>query len=167
MAALLAQEVLTKDYEVVRICIAFHPVEERFEVANPAIRKDASWIEDVADVFAPDASLVGLTDSYTAKNLGADRQRVSLVLERLRKIVNNSVGVIELAEDLDIETVTEIFIRVNSTGAELSQADFVMSKIAASKSTEAIFSGRPSTTFVILSWHPSFCHGSNRETGPS
>ena len=133
MAALLGQEVLTKDYEVVRICIAFHPVEERFEVANPAIRKDASWIEDVADVFAPDASLVGLTDSYTAKNLGADRQRVSLVLERLRKIVNNSVGVIELAEDLDIETVTEIFIRVNSAGAELSQADFVMSKIAASE----------------------------------
>ena len=38
---------------------------------------------------------------------------------------------IELAEDLDIETVTEIFIRVNSAGAQLSQADFVMSKIAA------------------------------------
>ncbi|MFC6920936.1 hypothetical protein [Meiothermus taiwanensis] len=37
---------------------------------------------------------------------------------------------IELAEDLDIETVTEIFIRVNSAGVELSQADFAMSKIA-------------------------------------
>ena len=40
---------------------------------------------------------------------------------------------IELAEDLDIETVTEIFIRVNSAGAELSQADFAMSKIAANE----------------------------------
>ncbi len=133
MAALLGQEVLTKDYEIVRISIAFHPVEERFEVANPAIRKDASWIEDVADVFAPHANLVELTDAYTAKNVHADRRRVSLVLEKLRKIVNNSVGIIELAEDLDIETVTEIFIRVNSAGAELSQADFVMSKIAASE----------------------------------
>lgn len=46
---------------------------------------------------------------------------VSRVLERLRKIINNHVGVIELAEDLDIETVTEIFIRVNSAGTELSQ----------------------------------------------
>src|SRR5205085_4176156 len=54
-------------------------------------------------------------------------------LEKLRKIVNNHVGVIELAEDLDIETVTEIFIRVNSAGAELSQADFAMSKIAANE----------------------------------
>ncbi len=52
------------------------------------------------------------------------------MLERLRKIINNHVGVIELSDDLDIETVTEIFIRVNSAGTELSQADFAMSKIA-------------------------------------
>jgi hypothetical protein len=39
-----------------------------------------------------------------------------------------------LAEDLDIETVTDMFIRVNSAGAELSQADFAMSKIAANES---------------------------------
>jgi len=45
-------------------------------------------------------------------------------------IVHNHVGIIELAEDLDIETVTEIFIRVNSAGSPLSQADFAMSKIA-------------------------------------
>jgi hypothetical protein len=130
MAALLGREVLTKDYETVRIRIAFHPQEERFEVANPAIRKDAAWIEDVAAVFAPDASLTELTDTYTDKNSDADRKRVSRVLEKLRKIINNHVGVIELADDLDIETVTEIFIRVNSAGTELSQADFAMSKIA-------------------------------------
>jgi hypothetical protein len=130
MAALLGREVLTKDYETVRIRIAFHPQEERFEVANPAIRKDVAWIEDVAEVFAPDASLTELTDTYTEKNPAADRKRVSRVLEKLRKIINNHVGVIELADDLDIETVTEIFIRVNSAGTELSQADFAMSKIA-------------------------------------
>ena len=130
MAALLGREVLTKHYETLRICIAFHPQEERFEVANPAIRKDVAWVEDVANVFSPDASLMELTDVYTAKNPSADRWRVSRVLEKLRKIINNHVGVIELADDLDIETVTEIFIRVNSAGTELSQADFAMSKIA-------------------------------------
>jgi hypothetical protein len=40
MAALLGCEVLTKDYETVRIRIAFHPQTEKFEVANPAIRRD-------------------------------------------------------------------------------------------------------------------------------
>lgn len=130
MAALLGHEVLTKDYETVRIRIAFQPQEEKFEVANPAIRKDGAWLPDVAEVFAPDAAIVDLTDAYADRNPRADRKRVSRVLEKLRKIINNHVGIIELADDLDIETVTEIFIRVNSAGAELSQADFAMSKIA-------------------------------------
>lgn len=131
MAALLGREVLTKYYETVRIRIAFHPIEERFEVSNPAIRKDAAWLPDLADVFSPDASLSELTDDYAENNPDADRKQVSRILERLRKIINNHVGIIDLAEDLDIETVTEIFIRVNSAGASLSQADFAMSKIAA------------------------------------
>lgn len=133
MAGLLGREVLTKDYETIRIRIAFHPQTEKFEVANPAIRKDVAWIEDVAAVFAPEADLIELTEDYVAKNPAADRKQVGKVLQRLGKIINNHVGLIELAEDLDIETVTEIFIRVNSAGAELSQADFAMSKIAANE----------------------------------
>jgi hypothetical protein len=130
MAALLGREVLTKDYETIRIRIAFHPQEERFEVSNPAIRKDVAWINDVAEVFAPEASLTELTDAYSEKNPAAARNKVSRILEKLRKIINNHVGIIELSDDLDIETVTEIFIRVNSAGTELSQADFAMSKIS-------------------------------------
>lgn len=65
--------------------------EERFEVSNPAIRKDAAWIEDVAEVFAPEASLTELTDNYSEKNPAADRKAVSRVLEKLRKIINNHV----------------------------------------------------------------------------
>src|SRR5688500_10824816 len=60
MAALLGREVLTDEYETVRIRIAFHPIDEKFEVANPAIRKDPSWLPDVAEVFAADASLIEL-----------------------------------------------------------------------------------------------------------
>jgi len=134
MAGLLGREVLTKDYETLRIRIAFHPFEEKFEVANPAIKKDGAWIEDAATVFAPEADLIDLTEAYMTKNPEANRKQVGKVLQRLKMIVNNQVGLIELAEDLDIETVTEIFIRVNSAGTELSQADFVMSKIAANES---------------------------------
>jgi hypothetical protein len=133
MAALLGQEVVTKEYQLVRIRIAFNPLEERFEVANPAIRKDPAWLADVAELFDPESDLIDLADSYADRNPTSDRRRVSRVLEKLRKIGNNPVGVIELDENLDIETVTEIFIRVNSAGVELSQADFAMSKIAANE----------------------------------
>jgi len=133
MASLLGNEVLNRDYETIRIRIAFHPIEQRFEVSNPAIRKDAAWISDIVEVFRPDAKLLQLTREYAKANPGVDEDAIFGALERLRKIINNHVGIIELAADLDIETVTEIFIRVNSAGAELSQADFAMSKIAANE----------------------------------
>jgi hypothetical protein len=130
MAALLAREVVTKDYDTVRIRIAFNPLEERFEVRNAAIAADPAWIEDISVLFAPDFDLIELSENYLAQNPGADRKTVGKVLQKLCRIVHNHVGVVELADDLDIETVTEIFIRVNSAGVELSQADFAMSKIA-------------------------------------
>ncbi|HGM8349018.1 TPA: DUF262 domain-containing protein [Pseudomonas aeruginosa] len=39
-AAIAGQQVVNQDYQQVRIRIAFHPIEERFEVSNPAIEKD-------------------------------------------------------------------------------------------------------------------------------
>lgn len=156
MAGLLGLEVLSKDYETIRIRIAFHPLLEKFEVANPAIRKDVAWVDDVARVFSPDADIIELTEVYVEKNPMADRKKVGKILQRLVKIINNHVGLIELAEDLDIETVTEIFIRVNSAGAELSQADFAMSKIAANETYGGNMLRRAIDYFCHLAVAPEF-----------
>ena len=75
MAGLLGREVLTKDYETIRIKIAFHPQEERFEVSNPAIAKDAAWIPDVATIFAPDAKMLQITKAYVERNPGTDEDQ--------------------------------------------------------------------------------------------
>jgi hypothetical protein len=156
MAALLGHEVLTKDYETAQIRIAFHPQEERFEVSNPAILRDTSWIADVSSVFAPDAKLLRITKSYAEANSAVNEDVIFAVLENLRKIVNNHVGVIELADDLDIETVTEIFIRVNSAGTELSQADFAMSKIAVNENFRGNLLRKAIDYFCHLAVAPEF-----------
>ncbi len=130
MAALLAQEVINKDYRRVRIRIAFHPIKKEFDVSNPAIAKDPLWIPDIAVVFDPQTSLYDLVTEYCGRNPETSQQTISKSLEALKGITSNQIGLIELASDLDIETVTEIFIRVNSEGVPLSQADFAMSKIA-------------------------------------
>ncbi len=156
MAALLGYEVLTKDYDTVRIRIAFQPQEERFEVANPAIKKDAAWIADVAEVFAPSTSVFGLVGNYCSKNQGVSQDIVFGSVEKLRNIINNHVGVIELADDLDIETVAEIFIRVNSAGTELSQADFAMSKIAVNESFGGNMLRKAIDYFCHLAVSPDF-----------
>jgi hypothetical protein len=134
MASLLGIEVLTEDYETVQIRIAFNPQEQTFEVANPAIRKNPVWIPDVAVVFKPETSIFKVVNEYCQANPECNQDKVFEVIERLRGIIHNHVGIIELSEDLDIETVTEIFIRVNSAGSPLSQADFAMSKIAVNES---------------------------------
>ena len=54
-------------------------------------------------------------------------------MERFRGIRNNLLGLIELNSDLDVQTVAEIFRRVNSQGVTLNTADFAMSKMAASE----------------------------------
>ena len=130
MASLLGREVVDKDYQQVHIRIAFHPAHQQFEVSNPAIAKDVSWIPDVSVVFDPDSSLFELVTAYCQRNPDTTKDNIFRSLERLRGITSNQIGLIELNSDLDIETVTEIFIRVNSEGVPLSQADFAMSKIA-------------------------------------
>jgi len=156
MASILGYEVLTKDYDTVRIRIAFHPQEEKFEVSNPAIQKDPVWMPDVAEIFSPNAKLLQITKVYAEANPNVDADTIFGKVDALRKIINNHVGVIELADDLDIETVTEIFIRVNSSGAELSQADFAMSKIAANETYNGTTLRKAIDYFCHLSVAPEF-----------
>ena len=130
-AAVLGQPVVNKEYRKVRISIAFHPIEERFEVANPAITRNAAWISDVSSLVGGEVDLFDAVEKYLADNPSADKSKVKDNLRNLADIAKKQIGQIELSHDLDIETVTEIFIRINSKGTVLSQADFVMSKIAA------------------------------------
>jgi len=113
----------------VRIKIAFHTIEERFEVQNPAILKDKTWLHDISEAINGD--LFEIADNYFDLNPDVDRKQVRNAFSNLMNIPKKQIGLIELSPDLDIETVTEIFIRINSKGVVLSQADFVMSKIAA------------------------------------
>ena len=70
-----------------------------------------------------------LVGEYCSKNASVSQQEVFNRVQQLQQIKGKQIGLIELAADLDIETVTVIFSRINSKGVRLSQADFAMSKI--------------------------------------
>lgn len=127
-AAILGQYVVNKTYQRIKIKIAFHPLDERFEVQNPAILKDKTWLPDISHAISGD--LFEIAEQYFELNPEVDKKQVRSALTNLMNIPKKQIGIIELAADLDIETVTEIFIRINSKGVVLSQADFAMSKIA-------------------------------------
>ena len=131
-AAIVGEPVIGNNYRKKRIKIAFHPLEQRFEVSNPAIEKDGAWISDIAPLYQPGFDSFNFVIDYCVKNQldNSKRSAVNDVLTKLQQIQNNSIGVIELSHQLDIAQVTEIFIRINSKGVVLSQADFAMSKIS-------------------------------------
>lgn len=129
-AAILGQPVINKEYKKVKITISFHPMEERFEVFNTAIKKDNAWIPDISRIITGEERVSRVVKTYCENNPNAEEEQVEDALEKLKSLIKKQIGLIELDAELDIETVTEIFIRINSKGVVLSQADFAMSKIA-------------------------------------
>lgn len=164
-AAVLGQQVVNKDYRKVNIRVAFHPLKHTFEVSNTAIERDTAWIANIAPIVSGKVSLLKAIREYSKANPAVDEDVIEQSLSALTDIAKKQIGLIELDHDLDIETVTEIFIRINSKGTVLSQADFAMSKIAA----DANFGGptlrKAIDYFCHLAMEPGF-HGQLRERDP-
>lgn len=132
-AAILGETVKNKDYADIRIKVAYNPVEHRFATYNAAISKDPIWIKDIAPLLSGEVAPRVVRKEYIEQNPTINEDTIEEAIDALKDIVNKQVGVIELSGNLDIERVTEIFIRINSKGVPLNQADFVMSTIAANE----------------------------------
>jgi hypothetical protein len=129
-AAIVGQRVLDKNYKEINIRIAFNPLEEKFDVLNKAYEKSPEWIDNINPIVNDEISISKAIRKYCQDNPDADEELVEERIENLKRIKTKQVGIIELDASLDIDTVTEIFIRINQKGVVLSNADFVMSKIA-------------------------------------
>lgn len=138
MTSIAGFKVMNEDYKKERVKIAFNPFEvlskdkeaEIFAVQTPAHLKDKKWIADVADIFVDGFSNYKYVQTYCLANPEMNPDDFDKIITKLRGIAQRSLGVIELDANLDIDVVTDIFIRINSKGTALSQGDFVMSKIA-------------------------------------
>ena len=142
MTAIAARKIFNSEFQETRVKIAFNPFAaleyergneeaEIFAVQTPAHLKSKNWIPDISVIFESTFSSWTFIPQYIEANPemeGGDLQRV---LNHLKGIETTQIGVIELSEKLDIDVVTDIFIRINSKGTALSQGDFVMSKMAA------------------------------------
>jgi hypothetical protein len=128
-AAVAGLPVVDKRYRKARITISFNPVTEVFETATPVLRKNPEWIADISAFFNAASSYTFMRE-YFDDNPDVDKGAVEGAISRLESMRNAQVGVISLADDLEVETVAEIFVRINSKGVPLSSADFAMSKIA-------------------------------------
>ena len=162
MTSILGMVVLDDEYKERIIKIAYNPFakddEDIFEVQDQSHLKSKKWIEDISVFFKPNFSLFSFVREYCKENPEITEDEFAEKINKVLDIKNKELGVIELSADLDIETVTDVFIRINSKGAVLSQADYAMSKIAADEKYGGNVLRKAIDYFCHIAVEPSFYH---------
>ena len=131
-AVIKGKMIFDENFHKSRIRIAFNPLEEKFEVTNPAIEKNAMWIADIGRLWDPSVSTFTFINEYL-KGLREKQQitteeenRAVKAIERLQKLMDYPLTVLEISSSVDEDRVSEIFVRINSKGTPLNQADFIL-----------------------------------------
>lgn len=124
--------VYTENFEKVHISIAFNPVRERFEVSNSVTKTDSEWINDISPLLNSEIDRYVFTNDYL-ESLSAEREltielrsRIADSIQRLVSLNSYAFTAIQLSFDVPVDEVSEIFVRVNSKGTQLDQADFIL-----------------------------------------
>jgi hypothetical protein len=135
-AVFRGKKVLDDDYRERQIEIAFRPRDGRFDVADAAIRRDPEWIANVSKLWASDKSNYQIVKGF----LNSLRQKISLSEEQEEQISHNldrlfdlqkyPFTALEIASSVDEEQVADIFVRINSEGVKLNQADFILTLLS-------------------------------------
>ena len=122
--------VVRKDGEREKIRIAFRPRDGKFEVCNAAIERDPEWVADISGLWSPEKKQFRgafFERLKVAKGLSAEEEsRLEDALDRLEKLTFFQVVALVLAASVSEEDVAHVFVRVNSTGTRLNEANFIL-----------------------------------------
>ena len=160
MASILGMSVLNNQYKKRTIRIAYNPFakddENLFEVQDQSHLKSKKWIEDISIFFNDEFDDYTFIEDFCSVNPEMDRRELNRKIKKIIDIKTKDLGIIELSSSLDIDIVTDVFIRINSKGAVLSQADFAMSKIAADEKYGGNMLRKAIDYFCHVAIEPSF-----------
>jgi hypothetical protein len=135
-AVFRGKKVLDEDYKERQIEIAFRPRDGKFEVADAAIRRDPEWIPNISALWSsgkPSYQMVkGFLQSLGQKTILTDteEEEISHNLDRLFDLQHYPFTALEIAPTVDEEQVADIFVRINSEGVKLNQADFILTLLS-------------------------------------
>ena len=124
--------VVRSNFQPERIRIAFDPLKGSFEVTSAAIERDKAFIPDISVLWSDDADLFRIVNSYleglrsVREVTGEEVQRVQAAMVRLQQLSSFPFTALQLDPDISEEAVAEVFVRINSQGKTLNQADFIL-----------------------------------------
>ncbi|MDD5508475.1 MAG: DUF262 domain-containing protein [Bacteroidales bacterium] len=134
-AVIKGKEVLDASYRHRKIEIAFRPRDGKFSVTDAAIRRDIEWIPNISAIWSGKSEYMVIKE-YIQKVTS----RITLTEEEIENISNNldrlydlrkyPFTALEIASGVEEEEVADIFVRINSEGVTLNQADFILTLLS-------------------------------------
>ncbi len=133
--------VLNQDYEHKLIQIAFRPKDAKFEVWDAAIQRDPEFIPDISKLWTEHRTsfraitnfLANLRQARNAQDndvTDSEERSISEAIDKLFDLQNYSFTAMEISATVNEEQVAEIFVRINSKGVQLRQADFILTLLS-------------------------------------
>lgn len=124
--------VIREDFRKEKIMISFNPMNENFSVYDAAIAKDPEYIPDISLIWSHKNGIFGVAEEYL-KRLRETREIGENDVRLIQNNINNldnirkyPFNVLVIESTANEEQVSEIFVRVNSKGTPLNQADFIL-----------------------------------------
>lgn len=131
-AVIKGKEVIRENYENERIIISFNPLDETFVNPSAATRRSSRYFQDISEIWKPNSNTFKIVNDFIS-NLKKHTEvteemesKIQTSFMRLKNLENFPFSVLELSQVMDEEQVADVFVRINSEGKKLNQADFIL-----------------------------------------
>ena len=131
-AVLNGEEIIRENYSKSVIVIAFNPLEDKFEVPDASILKNPRFFHNISEIWEKDADIFEITDHFIeslerVKEVSKDeKKKIRQSFNALKNLDSYPFSALELSASISEEQVADVFVRINSQGKTLNQADFIL-----------------------------------------
>lgn len=138
-AVMKGVKIKDQKYNDREIIISFNPITSKFEVGYQATKNNKEWIYNISELFTGSTYtfittyINNLKEYKKSKNEALSDEEINKIstninnLENLRKY---PFPVYALDSEADEESVSDIFVRVNSLGVPLKQNNFILTLLS-------------------------------------
>jgi flagellin-specific chaperone FliS len=128
-AVIKGKPVIDINYKEKYIKLAFNPKTEVIEVYTPAM-SGIEWIPDISELWKN--GTYKIIKDYESKNelTEEEREKVANNIQRLYDVKKVSFSALEILDSVEIDEVSEIFVRINSEWKKLNQLDFILTLLS-------------------------------------
>lgn len=131
-AVIKSEQVVRVNYDKATITIAFNPLEEKFVVPDASTKRNPRYFPSISDIWKPDINIFKVINEFVARLKNSveisdeDEQKIQNAFMQLKNLESYPFSVLELSSEINEEQVADVFVRINSQGKSLNQADFIL-----------------------------------------